>query len=248
MITKSKFFILIVLILTFVLSLFNQPASAQTPPPDQQSIFLPAVFRDYDPTWQLEQPQIVTLTPTPLGDPVMTIDHQGRQHIFWNPWSGSNTFIYHMYQTESRWSSPQPVAPTLGTSTVITYPVTGPDGSIHLIWKNALNFGGPYRLMYAKWKDGAWEPEVELHRTDLNGIDGRVEVDPLGVPHVLIGSLDDYIKTTFYHCVPGVTSCAEKTKLPLKQLSNTFFLDRFGGVIVLGEALNGFNWELYYSY
>lgn len=240
------FFITTGLILSLFFSITYFPVHAETTPPDPQKVYLPAIFRDYDPSWQWNSFQLVTLTPTPLGKPYTTIDSSGRLHIFWNPWSGPGKFIYHVYQTDTGWTLPTPIANTLGGSEVIASPVAGPDGSIHIIWKNDLNFGGPYRLMYARWKDGVWEPEMELHRTTLNGITGSIELDALNRPHVIIDSIDNYSHTTFYHCIPQGSGCSEKTKLPYRQMLQHMILDAQGGILIFESSL--YSGELYYSY
>ena len=129
---KLWLFLLYGVVVVF-LSSFSSGWANQTSDGDPQQVFIPMVYKDYDPTWQWEPLKEVTLTPTPYST-TTAIDLNGKPHIFWDTWGGSNAFIYHRYQTEGGWSDPEAIAQTLGTSDLLAPPVAGERwlGSHHL--------------------------------------------------------------------------------------------------------------------
>ncbi len=75
----------LVIVLYAIPVVFGQ-SQASDPPP--YKTYLPLTLKDYDPSWQWQPLQQITLSPTPFDDPVSVIDSQGRLHIFWDAWYG----------------------------------------------------------------------------------------------------------------------------------------------------------------
>jgi hypothetical protein len=248
---KQSYLIVIILLICITLSLQclstpNFLSYAMTL--DPKAIYLPIIMNNYDPSIQWEPMQEVQIPPTSWNNPMGVIDTSGKLHLFWDATSSSQAFIYHRYQTDSGWSAIETIAPTLGTSSLITLPVAALDGSIHIIWRNVLNFGGPYRIMYAIWKNGTWSQEAELHRTPANSIGGRIGVDSNSRPHVVIYSSDNYLDETYYDCTPSPTGCQSKTVIPVGPLTYDMFIDNSGGVVIMGDGYWGGVKKNTYSY
>lgn len=250
MFQTQKWFSLCLALMSFLfpiqtLSLMDPTISADG---NRTQIFIPAIFKDYDASWQWENLQEFALTPTPLKT-MTVIDVNGRLHIFWDVWPSSGAFIYHRYQTSSGWSVSEAIAPTLGNSNILVPPVAGPDGSVHIVWKNSLNFGGPYRLMYAVWKNGTWSPEAELNSIATNSVSGLLSLDDTGQPRVVFSGYSDAYSTGYYLCRPTSTGCSSKIQLPTtKYLTHYPFIDHTGGVVIVSEGYQNGVKRIYYSY
>lgn len=225
----------------------NSTTQAQPADPPPFKVYLPVTMLYSDNSWQWETLQQVSLSPTPFDSPVTMIDSSGHLHIFWDTWAGQNAFIYHRYQTGSGWSDAEAIAQTLGTSTLLTGPTAGLDGSIYIIWKNVLNLGGPERIMYAVWQDGIWSTEVELHRATYKIYGGTFILKNDGMPVALLSASDDYWGAHNYYCLPASTGCTVKVELPTKPTAFQYlFTDHSGGVIILDQDY--ISNHQYYSY
>ncbi len=90
---------------------FRSPAQVEAQ--DNQPIYLPLIANNYDPSWQWSTAITVELTPLPQHTPLLTLDLSGRLHIFWDT-QHSPRFIYHTYLGDQGWTTPAPIAQTLG--------------------------------------------------------------------------------------------------------------------------------------
>lgn len=240
----------LVLCAILITSLFPISAGqAQTSDPLPNKVYLPIVLLNYDASWQWETLQQVSLSPSPLHSPMTAIDSSGHLHIFWDVWPGQRQFIYHRYQTGSGWSNTEAIGQTLGASDLLTAPFAGADGSIHIIWQNELNFGGPYRIMYAAWKNGMWSPEAELHQSQYNSVGGLINLDSAGQPVVVVSS-SDIFTTHYYYCRPTVSGCQGKVEIPINSpyYVNSVFIDHSGGIVLLSDGYVSSTRHQYYSY
>ena len=176
--------------------------------------------------------------------PQVLIDLKGRIHLLWDTLGGSdNAFIYHSYFDAGQWTSPKPIASTLGTSSIVTAPLATPDGAIHVLWYNQLQLGGPYRLMYAKYDGANWSPEVELYRSDKDpNLSGSLFSDSQSVVHAVIrvpkGLGSDFLYLT------NTTNGWQIQQSILPQGLNDLIMwkyefDSDGGVRLYGRDLNG---------
>ena len=211
------------------------------------TIYLPMVLKDYDPNWILGQPIKVQLSPTPLTTPYLVVDSFGRPHLLWATWPGSSAFIYHIYLTDQGWTNPAPIAPTLGNSKLLNPPIAGKNNDLYFVWYNALNLGGPYRIMYAAWNGSSWGPEVELLG---NGpsiyINGMTRLDSQGVPNVAFLNTDGAFTSNYYH--QKWTGTGFSAKQTIQELDNvsTVWLDSDGGIRFFGDDY--FENSIHYSY
>lgn len=240
------------LFLVFTISPITEVESLVSDPPPYKT-YIPLVQKDYDPSWQWQPLQQITLSPAPLDKPVTVIDSLGRLHIFWDVWPGNPQFIYHRYQIGSGWSDTEAIEQTLGASNLLAVPRAGPDGSVYIIWKNDLNFGGPYRIMYAHWKDGVWDPEAELHRITNNSLGGLLNLDTNGQPMVIVWPSDDVMTRQYFFCRPTAAGCTGKVEIPVGNSSilsipDVLLLDHSGGVSILYEAYINFTDHQYFAY
>ena len=183
--------------------------------------------------------------------PQVLIDSKGRIHLLWDTLGGSdNAFIYHSYFDAGQWTSPKPIASTLGTSSIVTAPLATPDGAIHVLWYNQLQLGGPYRLMYAKYDGANWSPEVELYRSDKDpNLSGSLFSDSRSTVHAVISSPNG-IGSDFYYLTntPNGWS-APQTILPQEATHGLvvwkYEPDSTGDVRFYGRDLTG---NLIYAY
>lgn len=133
-------------------------------------------------------------------NPVSFIDDSGRLHFFWNPSFTSGTgFIYHSFLDPSgSWSTPVKAAETLGYSEARFPALMGPDGKVHLLWFNSLQYGGPYRLMYAVSDGVSWGPEEEVYRSENDdNLSGILYFDPQSVLHAVVITSDVIVNHYF---------------------------------------------------
>lgn len=211
-------------------------SSAQIVEMNNFVLYLPFVTNHADNTWQWEEPQFLTLTPTPdANDPfLMAIDANGQPHLWYNTYTAPR-FIYHTTLTAQGWLTPTQIADTLGTSYTLFPPVQDAEGNFHLLWRNWLGSGvtNPYRLMYARYTGGLWTPEEEVYRTS-DQQQGMVRVNPAGEVHVTsAGGIFSTIAQHFVRTPSGWTAPENITPS-----HNIYWVwpDILGGVQFYGES------------
>jgi hypothetical protein len=243
--------LLALVLCAFLIGSFFPTSTSQAQPadPPPYKVYLPITMLNADTSWQWEAIQQVSLSPGPLHSPMTAIDSNGHLHIFWDIWPGQSQFIYHKYQTGSGWSDTEAIAQTLGASELLASPIAGADGSIYILWQNALNFGGPYRIMYASWKNGTWGPEAELHQSQYNSVGGLINLDSAGQPVAVVSS-SDIMTTHYYYCRPTVSGCQGKVEIPANSAYyfDSVFVDRSGGIVLLSNRYVSSTSHEYYSY
>lgn len=221
-------------ICALIISIY-QPVVAVSDPPN--IIYLPAILRDYDPYWQFGDPVKVPIQPAAFSTPYIIVDSMGRPHILLDAFGGEKTFLYHTYLTEQGWSAAAPIAQTLGRSQLLHPPVAGKQNDIHLVWYNALNFGGPYRILYAKWNGVSWEPEIELLGDGKSiYIDGMVRLDPSGALHVAYVDTDGLFYTRIYYQVWNGNAFSAREIVERPKNGSNIWLDTTGGIHFFGDV------------
>lgn len=187
--------LLLVIVSTFLLALTH---TSQAQSPDEQAIFLPLITNDYNPAWQWAPATVVDLTPTPYNTPQLLIDQAGHPHIFWDT-SRTPRFIYHTSWTGERWTTPAPIAQTLGTSTLTQALILDQNGTIHIAWQNDLGSGveNRYRLLYTTLTNTTWGTEEELFHNKYGGIDAVLHWDADDVLHLTF-AYSDFWRSKYY--------------------------------------------------
>ena len=161
--TRLSSILLTVLFLSLGLARIAGPAGAQ----DGAQVYLPAVFRQYDPRWAEPLPLALEPAPDPTSRPLLVIDGRDRLHVLWD--SGKEPrLIYHSIHNGTRWSDPAPIAETQGYSTLLYPPLVDGDGGLHLVWYNRLGAGieVPHGLLYAHFDGNGWQPDTVLWRSN----------------------------------------------------------------------------------
>ncbi len=159
-------------------------ASADAPPPRVS----PLIGRDFEPTWRWYTPG----TPTPSPGPnqyALAIDNRGRVHVFWDTVTyGAPRYVYHSFaginQPQS-WSQPAPVARSLGESTLLSAPVPGPDGTLHLLWHNLAQPNYQQQLLYAAFRGGTWSQHEIVYQAG-GDVAGMIRADSAGQVNVAV--------------------------------------------------------------
>jgi hypothetical protein len=213
---------------------------------DNLNVFLPVLFREYDPRWNWLEPYSIQLTPSPSDPVFMLIDHDGRVHLLWSTLF-SPRFIYHTYLEHGSWTAIQPVSQTLGTSYTVHPPILSVDGTIHFVWRTWLGTGTDlaYRLMYTNFSGGHWSPEEEIARSGYYELNGKPHTDSDG------GIRVTYVDSTFIfptHAYQRTrTSSGWTTPIEILQPSFTRITwpDMAGGIHFYGTQYPD---TLYYSY
>ncbi len=213
-------------------------------------VYLPVVANDYDSAWNWSPIITPTLSPSP-NNMVMTLDGAGDPHILWDTTSyGSPKFIYHTRLTSQGWTSPTAILPTLGVSYLMYPPVVGPDGKLHLLWRNQLNENGQQiqRLLYAAFDGTQWGPEQEPYRTTgYYSLQGMVRLDATGKPHVTTAA--SMLSTDIFHNSQEANGWSSPIEINLPSLAYghlTIWPDQQGGVKLYHDASDGlhyFNWR-----
>jgi hypothetical protein len=212
--------------------------------PTGQTIYLPIVAQDHDPTWQWQPPTEVVLMPPPFGQVTSAIDRQGRLHLFWDVLQ-TPRFVYHSYYDGSNWSAAVPVAESLGTSTILYPPLIDDAGNLHLLWRNHLGLGieKPYRLIYARFDGLQWQPEEEVYRTGNSNVKGMFH--PNGQDDIAIAMLESALSTTAYQLTRGLGGWQLSEAIVPGHLTHWAWPDRHMGIHFYGSDLND---NMYYSY
>lgn len=237
-------------VILFVLSILIVPITASADSGDgANNLYLPVVFHDFDSSWQWQSSEIVSLPEFPFSDPVIAIDLANRPHILWDVWPSDNQFIYHIYEANAGWTSPQTIDNTLGASNLILPPMVGVDGQIHLVWYNELNFGGPYRLMASSFDGNKWTGASELVRYTYNSANAAINVNIDGELNVVYG-VPGIISTSYFYTQKSASGWTTAQSIDPK-LSYPYSLtkvmpDQAGGVKLLIRNWN--DTTLYYSY
>lgn len=238
-----------VLIASWVLCLSAAPVQAQAVCADDFCIYLPLVARDYDSTWIWGEVVSPSLTPAPayVANPLMSVDRQGRAHIFWEATaSGTPRFIYHTYLAATGWTTPTAVAQSLGTSSLLYPPVVAPDGAMHLLWLNRETTQEPYRTLYAAFRNDAWGAEEEVYRAPINySLQGMVHLDESGQVHATM--VQSFLFNDVYHVTRGSVGWSQPVMLARPQYNRLVWPDQQGGVRFYGNDYESPP-NLYYSY
>ena len=181
--------LLLIFITAVTMSCLNLPQiSLPTPVPTfDSSTLVSQISVKESSQWLLKQMESPILKPPPQNSPQLVIGLDGRLHLFWDTLGGADAFIYHSYLEDGYWSEPFPISLSLGTSKLYVSPVVSPDGVIHVLWKNDLKLGGPYRLLYAQFDGVSWseESEVYVSEKDVN-IWGELFFDEQSVIHAIV--------------------------------------------------------------
>ncbi len=86
------------------------------------------------------------------------------------------------------WQSPDVVVPAVGTNSVLGVAgrpaAFGPDGTLHLVYQNALTAETAGIVYVARSPDGIWNTPVELSLPDRSGVNPNLAVDREGRVHV----------------------------------------------------------------
>lgn len=201
-------------------------------------VYLPLITQQADHTWQWHAPQFLTLTPTPNASDafLLAIDSGGLPHLWYDTYT-SPRFIYHTTLTAQGWLTPTQIADTLGTSYTLFPPVRDAEGHFHLVWRNWLGSGvpDPYRLMYAQYAHGTWNPEEEVYRTD-GDLQGMVSLDSSGTPHVT--SAGSIFVFPIQYFSRTQTAWSAPTTISVSHPVYWVWPDVLGGVQLYGESYN----------
>jgi hypothetical protein len=234
------------LIILFITGSYFQPISSasQVVPDEGTIIYLPAVYRDYDPSWSWNEPVMLTLSPEPFDPPLLVIDNAGRPHIIWDTLS-SPRYIFHTYLSDSGWTPPNPIATSLGASETLFPPIIDTTGTIHLLWHNDLGTGitEHYRLIYAFFDGALWSSEEEVIRSEWD-IQGWVHLDDQGGVHVtsegsIFGTIHFMSRTNDGWTLPIELDPVHSVSL--------VWPDMFGGVHFYGSSYYP-EWYIHHSY
>ena len=202
-----------------------------------------------DSNWNWQKFSSPLITPSPMNSPIALLDGRGYLHLFWDsPASSGSAFIYHSYSDGITWTTPSPIAPTLGSSELRSVSLINSNGVIHLLWYNTLKFGGPFRLMYASFDGEKWSQESEVMRTksDIN-LRGKLSIDEKGV-HAIVESANIMSSDINYLTLLGTNWSAPEIITPpaLGLFIWKYFPDTFGGIRFYGK--DAFNNKLTYAY
>jgi hypothetical protein len=235
-----------ILIIAGILFLITTSSPALSQDTDLHPIYLPLVSHDYDPTWVWYEPELVTIAPHPRNI-LMSIDNQGRQHLFWDVRLGDR-FIYHSYNSDEGWTVPTIIAETLGTSELFLHPLVSSDGKIHLLWNNRLASGSPYRQMYAYFDGDVWSPDVEVASNHYSFPLTRLNYDDSG--NITMASIYGGVFAKYYHRVLASSGWSELLEISPYSVYPTILWksynpDMDGGVRFYGQAVGG---GLYYAH
>lgn len=198
--TKNRILLLAGMTL-IMLSCINTPKiELPTPVPTFDSSTLISEVSVQDSSdWLLMQMDTPVLEPRPQNNPQLVIGLDGRLHLFWDTMGSADAFIYHSYMQDGAWSVPSAISLSLGTSKLYTSPVVSPDGVIHVLWKNELKLGGPYRLLYAQFDGSAWSEEVEVLVFEKDSsLWGELFVDEQSIIHAIVKASDGMHSNFFY--------------------------------------------------
>jgi hypothetical protein len=238
--------IVMILTLTLVLFLFTNQSKAQENNSEDINVFLPVLFREYDPRWSWLEPYSITLSPQPSDPVFMLIDHDGRVHLLWSTLF-SPRFIYHTYLENNSWTAIQPISPTLGTSYTVHHPIITADGAIHIVWRTWLGSGTdlPYRLMYTSFSGGHWLPEEEIARSDYYELNGKLHTDSYGRIRVTYVDSTFIFPTHAYQRSRTNSGWTTPIEIPQPSFTQITWPDMVGGIHFYGTQYPD---TLYYSY
>lgn len=197
---RKRIYILLLIIFLTVSCVNVSAIDFATPVPTFDSSTLVTEISQQDSfEWTLMQMESPVLDPPPQNSPQLVIGLDGRLHLFWDTLASGDSFIYHAYFQDGTWSTPSAISLSLGTSKLFTTPVVSPDGVIHVIWKNDLKLGGPYRLLYTSFDGINWGEEIEVYTSESDiGLWGELFVDERSVLHAIVRASDGIKPSYFY--------------------------------------------------
>ena len=206
-------------------------------------IYLPLVMQTYDPSTTWLAPSSVDLEPRPNNAPLAVIDHQGRLHLLWDTFTDPR-FIYHTIQSGNGWTTPAPVASSIGTSYTLYAPYVDSNGNIQLVWRNWLGAGieNPYRLLYSSFNGNEWTPEEEVVRSTYE-LQAMVHSGDVGDVHVTYaGSI---FFTKIYHTIRSQTGWSAPVEVKPVHTTSLIWPSMQGGIHLYGDDYSG---SVHYSY
>lgn len=174
------------------IALSGLPTHAQEAVIDN-NVFLPLVAQKFDPACDVLPEEIINLSPTPYliyNAPKLAIDHSGRPHIFWETLQ-TPRYAYHTFLAESGWSSPSPIAGTLGISYITSEPIFDLQGTLHIMWLTDLGIDvtNRYQMVYANFDGDQWSAYEDVSQS-TSMTNGKLRV-------VSDGNLQAVIETTY---------------------------------------------------
>lgn len=199
-------------------------------------------------SWNWQKIDAPTIKPVTLKSPLTILDNRGYLHLLWDtPASSGDAFIYHSYYNGSAWTPPAPIALTLGVSDIRSVSFVSANDGIHLLWYNTLQFGGPFRLMYAHFDGEKWSQESEIMRVEKDpNLSGALLVDEKGV-HAIVETPNITSADINYLSLQGSNWSAPEIITPSVGLfSWNYSPNRNGMVRFYGK--NAFNNNLTFAY
>lgn len=111
-----------------------------------------------------------------VWSPQVVVGPHNEPWIIWSQRVGSNFDVYAMTQRENRWSTPERLSENPGPD--LNPVVAFGAGSIHLAWQG---FRGRHsQVFYRVYRDGSWQPSVDLTNTEANNWLPSLGVDSKG--------------------------------------------------------------------
>jgi hypothetical protein len=212
-----------------------------------QNVYLPLVTNNYDPRWQWSQAFPITLEPRPFNPLVSVIDRSGQFHIFWDTLTSGQRYIYHAWLTPTGWTTPAPIANSLGNSTILYPPIVGVNGRIHILWHIYLGSAvqNPYGLLYAAFDGQNWSPVEEVYRGDMD-IQGMVRLDEQGNVHVTIA--DTMFGSMILHTQRTNSGWTSPVPVDPSHGVSLIWPDMLGGVHLYNYTYSINGYQIHYSY
>lgn len=195
-------------------------------------IYLPFLTKDFNSkiSWDVPLPPLLINYPNYRGKVKLLMDLQERIHIFRDAGSGELNYIYHAFLQNHQWSTVEAIGAPLGYSLLSSEPLIDHEGRIHIVWNNsAYKSDGPYRILYANWKDGQWSQVEELVRSDFP-VEGQLALNTSLHAQVLLSKMDgvsnQYIRRSWSEAL-GWTDDKTFTEPPINGLWSGGGLEAF---------------------
>lgn len=143
------------------------------------------------------------------------------------------------------WTSPTPVAETLGYSKILYTPLVDERGDLHLVWHNDLGVSEeqPYRLMYSRFNGETWSSEEEVYRTKNSSVQAMPHRDLTG--DIYISLLDGGYSTIAYQLEADGSSWMTSDPINPGHITQWTWPDMMGGIHFFGSDYQN---KMYYSY
>ena len=232
-----RFIVCTMLAANLLLVLFVGSASAQTEELSS-TLFLPAVMRDFTPSWHWEPVYTVTVSARTTHPPLAAIDRRGRPHLFWY-YSIDDNQIHHVYLDGATWHQLSPSQGLTGNSLLANAPIVTDDDRIHLIWYNELDKAGdrPYRYVHALFTGDAWGSANEVFRSKYSTIRAWPRLDAGG--RLRVGITSGFLAWRAYLQLEGVGGWQELANFTLPSNADIIWPDAHTGAHVYGDDSTG---------